>query len=97
MIEFDEQLVRCRDEVVVVGQVVGSQGQTADKFGQELRPIEVRKGIEFVEQLFGRLSHEIRFAFSVLGVKFLSVSTTPHGWAQPATLAGCIQGNTDSL
>jgi hypothetical protein len=29
----------------------------------------VRKRVEFVEQLLGSLGHEIRFAFTVLGVK----------------------------
>lgn len=68
-IELDEQAVGSRNKVVVVGQIVGSQGHAAYEFGHEFRPITVRKRVEFVEQLFGSLGHEIRFAFSVLGVK----------------------------
>ena len=68
-IELDEQAVGSRNEVVVVGQIVVSQAHAAYQFGHKFRPIPVRKRFEFVEQLRRSLSHGIRFAFRVLGVK----------------------------
>ena len=73
-VEFEEQAVGSPNEVVVVGQIVGSQGYAAYEFGHEFRPILIRKRVEFVEQLLGSLGHEIRFAFSVLRVKFVAES-----------------------
>jgi hypothetical protein len=54
-IELDEQSVGSRNKVVVVGQIVGTQGHAAYQFGHEFRPITVRKRVEFVEQLLWRL------------------------------------------
>jgi hypothetical protein len=42
-IELGEQAVGSRNEVVVVGQIVGSQGHAACHFGHEFRPIAVRQ------------------------------------------------------
>ena len=70
-IELGEQAVGSRNEVVVVGQIVGIQGHAAYQFGHEFRPVTVRKRVEFVEQLLGSLGHEIRLAFAVLGVKLV--------------------------
>jgi hypothetical protein len=68
-IERDEQAVGSRNDVVVVEQIVGTQGQAPHQFNHELRPITVRKRVDFVEQFLGSLGHEVRFAFTVLGVK----------------------------
>jgi hypothetical protein len=70
-IELDEQAAGSRYEIVVVGQIVWTQGQAAYQFGHELRPIAVRKRVDFVEQLLGSLVHEVRFALTVLGVKLV--------------------------
>ena len=69
-IELDKQAVGTRHEVVV-GQMVGTQGQAVYEFSHDLRPITVRKRVDFVEQLLGGLGHEVRFAFTVLGVKLV--------------------------
>jgi hypothetical protein len=56
-IELNEQAVDDRNEVVVLGHIVGSQGHAAYQFGHKFRPIPVRKRFEFVEQLRRSLSH----------------------------------------
>jgi hypothetical protein len=52
---LDEEAVGSRNEVVVAGQTVRSQGHAAYQFSHEFRPIAVRKRFEFVEQLLRSL------------------------------------------
>jgi hypothetical protein len=58
-IELHEHAVGSRNEVVVVGQIVGTQSHAAYQFGHESGLIVVRKRVEFVEQLLRSLGHEI--------------------------------------
>jgi hypothetical protein len=69
-IEFDEEAIRGRDEVVILGQIVWCEGRSAKQFRDEFRPVLVRQGVELVEQLLGGLRHTIRLALAVLAVKF---------------------------
>jgi hypothetical protein len=70
-IELDKQAVGSRNDVVVVRQIVGSQGHATYQLRNNLRPIAIGKRVEFVEQLLGTFGHEIRFAFGVLGGKLV--------------------------
>src|SRR5580700_9983490 len=68
-IEFDKESISSRNQVVILRQVMWSQGHAAREFSRQLRPIALRKRVEFVQQLLGSLSHRTRFAPGVLGVK----------------------------
>lgn len=69
-IEFDEEAIRGRHQIVVLGQVVRSEGRSTEQFRDEFRPVFVREGVEFVQQLLRGLRHRFRLALDVLGVKF---------------------------
>jgi hypothetical protein len=58
-IEFDKQAVRSHNEIVGVRQVVGSQCNAAQKFGENLSTVRVLKRLEILQQFLGRLRHEI--------------------------------------
>jgi hypothetical protein len=49
-IEVDEQAIGRRDQVVVLGKVMRSQGHAAEEFSQKFGPIHVWERLEFVEQ-----------------------------------------------
>jgi hypothetical protein len=70
-IEFDEEAIRGRNEVVVLGQIVRREGRSTEQFSSEFRPIFVGQGFEFVQQFLGGLRHGFRLALDVVGVKLL--------------------------
>jgi hypothetical protein len=73
-VELHEEAIGCRNQVLLLRQIVRSQGHTAQEFSKQFRPLPIRKSFKVVEQLFGSLRHESRFAPSVLGVKFVGES-----------------------
>ena len=70
-IEFDEEVIRGRNQIIVLGQIVRSEGCSTEQFRDEFRPVFVRQGVEFVQQLLCSLRHTFRLALDVVGVKFL--------------------------
>ena len=69
-IEFDEKPIRGGHQIVVLGQIVWSQGRATKQFRNEFCPVFVRQGVEFVQQLLRGLRHGFRLALDLLGVKF---------------------------
>jgi hypothetical protein len=63
-------MIRGCHQIVVLGQVVRSEGRSTEEFRDEFRPVFVRKGVEFVQQLLRGLRHGFRLALDVVGVKF---------------------------
>ena len=70
-IELSEEAIGDRDQIFVLRHVVRSQGHAAGELGHEFRPIQIRKRVEFLEQLFGGLRHEIRVPLCVYWAKFV--------------------------
>jgi len=70
-IEFRKQAIGGRHQVVVVRQVVRGQGHPTREFGHEFGAIPIRERFDFIEQLFGSVSHEISVPRCVLLVKFV--------------------------
>ncbi|MPZ17543.1 MAG: hypothetical protein GEV06_06495 [Luteitalea sp.] len=58
-----------RDQVFVLREVVRGPGCPAQDLRDNLRPILVRKYLELVEQLLGRLSHMFRVARGAIRIK----------------------------
>ena len=69
-IEFDEEPIRGRHQIVVLGEIVWSQGRSTEQFRDEFRPVFVRQRVEFVQQLLRGLRHWFRLALDLVGVKF---------------------------
>lgn len=69
-VEVDEESVGRSGQIIVRWQLVRDQGRSAQEFGQDFRPVLIRKRLELVKQLLGSLRHEIRLAPAVCHVKF---------------------------
>ena len=64
-IEIREEAIGCRNQVLVLGKVVRTQGDPAQKLVEDFCSILGWKRVKLVEQLLGTLSHESRLAFNV--------------------------------
>jgi hypothetical protein len=71
MIEFGEEAIGGRNQVLVLRRVVRAQGHPTREFGHEFGPIPIRERFEFLEQFLCGVRHEIRIPRCVLRVKFV--------------------------
>ena len=71
-IEFDEEPIRGRHQIVVLGEIVRSNGRSTEQFSDEFCPVFVRQGVEFVQQPPRGLRHGFRLALDRVAVKFRS-------------------------
>ena len=58
-----------RNEIVVLRQIVRSEGRSTEQFRNEFHPVFARQGVEFVQQLLGGLRHAFRLTLDFIGVK----------------------------